>query len=118
MKLKSFLATFVLCLPTVAFAGEKNSANVVFDQPLVVAGTQLAPGQYKLTWTGDGSNVTVTFEKGRKTVATAPAKLQSTPHGEDAVEVAPQSDHTAALIAVDFDRLTLQFQLPSNSAGN
>ena len=46
-----FLATMVF-LPALAFA-QKNSANVALGQPVTIAGTQLAPGQYKLIWEGN-----------------------------------------------------------------
>ena len=73
-----FLVTMVF-LPAFAFAGPRNSANIELDQPVTIAGTQLAPGQYKLIWEGNGPNVNVSFVEGKKTVATAPAKLVSNP---------------------------------------
>jgi hypothetical protein len=62
MKTKSlFAAATVFLIPALAFAGQKNSANVSLDQPVKVAGTQLAPGQYKVMWEGNGPDVTVSF---------------------------------------------------------
>src|SRR5579859_124412 len=55
MKLKSlFTAVMVFAIPALAFAAPKNSANVNLDQTVKVAGTQLAPGQYRLVWEGTG----------------------------------------------------------------
>lgn len=119
MKPKSLLAAAILFLvPGLAFARSKNSANVELDQPVTVAGTQLAPGHYKVIWEGSGSDVTVRFAEGKKTIATAPAKLVNSQTNEDAIETDSAADHTTVLRAIDLQKISLQFDNTKNAAGN
>ena len=119
MKIKSLFVCAMLLIPVLAFAAEKKSASVQIDQPVKVAGTELAPGHYRLTWDGTGSDVTVTFLKGNKTVATAPAKLVNTSsNSEPAIETFTTPDKTQLLQAVDLNNVTIQFQNPVSAAGN
>lgn len=57
------------------FAGEKASVKVF--EPVKINGTTLAPGRYDVAWEGSGSNVQVSIHKGKETVATAPAQLET-----------------------------------------
>jgi len=118
MKAKSLFLFAALLIPALAFAAEKKSANVQVDQPVKVADTQLAPGQYRLTWEGNGPDVTVTFSEGKKTIATVPAKLVNAPGNQPALETVTAPDKTQLLKAVDLNNLTLQFQNPVSAAGN
>jgi hypothetical protein len=119
MKAKFSFVFAALLVPALAFAAEKNSAKVQIDEPVKVADTQLTPGQYRLTWDGTGSDVTVTFLKGNKTVATAPAKLVTASGNEqNAIETFTTADKTQLLKAVDLKNLTIQFQTPVSAAGN
>jgi hypothetical protein len=119
MKSKSlFAAAMVFLIPALAFAGQKNSANVELDQAVKVAGTRLAPGQYKVTWEGNGPNVTATFTEGKKTVATAPATLVGNPTNEEAIETDTAADKTVILQAVDLKNVTIRFANAVAGAGN
>jgi uncharacterized protein (UPF0548 family) len=119
MKSKSLFtaAAVVLLIPSMAFAKPKNSANVELDQTVTVAGTTLAPGQYKLIWNGSGANVTVNFTEGKKTFATAPAKLVSNPTNQDAVVTDTEADNTTVLQAIDLNHFAIQFESAAPSAG-
>jgi len=119
MKVKSLFVLAMLSLPALAFAADKNSASVQIAQPVTVAGTQIAPGNYKLVWEGNGPDVTVNFLNGKKTIATAPAKVVNTASNQQAaVETFTTPDKTQVLKAVDLKNLTLQFQTPVSAAGN
>jgi hypothetical protein len=72
-----FAAAMVFAVPVLALAAPKNSANVSLDQPVNVAGTQLAPGQYRLSWEGTGADVIVVFTEGKRIIATTSAKVMS-----------------------------------------
>ena len=118
MKSKSsFAAAMVFLIPALTFAGTKNSANLQLDQPVKVAGSQLAPGQYKLTWEGSGPDVTVNFAEGKTIVASAPAKLVSNPNKQEAVET-DSATGTAVLQAVDLRNITIHFENSAPGAGN
>jgi hypothetical protein len=113
----SFTAAMVFLIPALALAGPKNSANLQLNEPVKVAGSQLAPGQYKVTWEGSGPEVTVTFAEGKTIVATAPAKLVGNPRKQEAVET-DSATGTAVLQAVDLRNITIQFENAAPGAGN
>ncbi len=80
--MKRFLG-YVLVLGSLvvpAFAA-KNSQSLTLTTPVTVGTTQLPAGDYKVTWTGTGSNVQVTIaQKGKATVNVA-AKLVDAKNG-------------------------------------
>lgn len=57
-----------------AFAG-KSAQTVTIPVKVQVGSTQVAAGDYKLTWTGSGPSVQATLTQGKKAVATFAAKL-------------------------------------------
>jgi hypothetical protein len=77
MKLNNLAKTVVLGLAVLlassAFASNKGSVQV--REAVEINGQQLAPGDYQLRWDGTGSNVEVSFMKGKKEVAKVPAKI-------------------------------------------
>lgn len=72
--LKAAVMTFVLTIALGAFASE-GIAKVTLFSPVQVNGKQLLAGDYKVSWTGNDSNVQVTFKHGKTDVVTAPAKV-------------------------------------------
>jgi hypothetical protein len=119
MKSKSLsAAAMVFLTPALAFAGPKNSANVKLDQPVKVADTQLASGQYKVIWQGRGPDITVSFTEGKKTVATVPAKLVSNTNSEEAIETDTALSTMTVLKAIDLKHFTIQFENAAPAAGN
>ena len=108
----------VLLTPALAFAGSKNSASFELDEPVTVAGTQLAPGHYKLSWDGSGPDLKVSFAEGKKTVATVSAKLVRNSNSEEAIETISAADNTKVLQAIDVKNITLQFSKDAPAAGN
>ena len=67
------VAAFLLLAFSVAFAAS-NSTSINLGTAATVAGQKLAPGEYKVSWTGDGDNAKVTFKSGGTSI-TAPAKI-------------------------------------------
>lgn len=114
----TFAASMLFLVPALAFAGPKNSGDIKLNQTVQVGGTQLAPGEYKLTWEGSGSGATVNFIEGRKTVATAPARLVNKPTRQDAIEMNTAADGTPVLTAIDLKNISLQFESAVPNAGN
>ena len=120
MKSKSlFIAAMVFLIPALAFAGQKNSANVQLDRPVQVAGTQLAPGNYKMIWQGNGQDVSVSFIQGKQIVVSAFGKLVSDPASQPgAIEIHTATDKTVILQAVELKNETIQFEDAVSAAGN
>lgn len=53
----------------------KDSEYITLGDPVMVAGTQLKAGDYRVSWEGTGPVVQVTFKRGDKVVVTTPARL-------------------------------------------
>lgn len=70
---KSLLLGLTLLLAVGAFAANKGSMQIL--DSVNVSGTTLPAGQYSLQWEGTGQNVQLSILKGRKVVATTPARL-------------------------------------------
>ena len=64
-----------VCLAAGTSAFAKNSRMVKLYDSLSVNGTQIAAGEYTVSWEGQGASTKVSFAQGNKVVATAPAKL-------------------------------------------
>lgn len=73
--LKSALMGMALLLATSAFAANKGPLQV--SSPVNVAGKELAAGDYTVQWEGAGPSVELNIMKGKKLVATVPAKVVS-----------------------------------------
>jgi hypothetical protein len=70
---KGVSLAMALLLSAVAFASDKGYVQV--STTVVVNGKQLAAGGYAVQWEGTGPDVQVSFLKGKKVVATAPAHV-------------------------------------------
>ncbi len=68
---------FFLTVAIGAFAAD--SARFTLTDPAQVAGQKLPAGDYKISWSGSGNNVDVTFSSGKKINVTVKAKLVETP---------------------------------------
>jgi len=64
-----------LCLAAAAAAGPKQSLTVELRSPATLNGKELPAGTYKVSWTGEGSNVKVTFANGKKFTIETPGKF-------------------------------------------
>ena len=77
MKLNNLAKSVVLGLATLlatsAFAS--NKATIHVQEAVQVNGQQLPAGDYQLRWDGTGSNVELSFMKGKKEVAKTTAKV-------------------------------------------
>lgn len=78
-------ALILASLSIPAFA-EKNSQSLTINSPVKVGSTELPAGNYKVSWTGTGSAVQVTFAQKGKSPVTVPAKA-----------VEQKNDHVATL---------------------
>ncbi len=75
-----------MLLAATAFAANKGSLEVY--SPFMVNGKQLKAGAYSLQWDGNGPNVQLTIQQGKKVVATTAATvvpMEPAPSGSSAV---------------------------------
>jgi hypothetical protein len=61
-----------------AFAADKGSLEL--NSPASISGKQLAAGDYKLKWEGDGPTVQLNILKGNKVVVTTRARVVNVDH--------------------------------------
>jgi hypothetical protein len=109
VKSLKYLASFsvlVLLCPVGALARDKNEQSVNIPDRVLVAGTQLQPGTYHVTWQGEGSNVQVRFLSHGKTIATAPATLKMNDRQviQDDIVIDNQGSPHSSLTEIDFKR--------------
>jgi hypothetical protein len=115
-------AVFSFLLPLSLLAKDnsnKHSIKTQITQPATVVGTTLAPGQYKVEWTGTGPAVKAEFKLDGKTVATAPATVSELGNGSEpnAVAYQKESDGTQAITGITGKREALKFGTEA-STGN
>ena len=110
MKLSKFMsASFVLLLfPVSGWAGDKMSATIHIDQTVHIGSTELAPGEYKMTWTQSGSNAEVTFSQGKKVILSVPAQATQERSGFNSPAVRTNSVSNT-LIGVDLPKVSISF---------
>ena len=77
-------ALLIASLSVPAFAA-KNSQNITFTDAVRVGSTQLPAGDYKVSWTANGSTAQVTLAEKGVTAVTVPAKLVDAKNGHVAV---------------------------------
>jgi hypothetical protein len=90
-------------------AATKQSADVNFSGPVVIAGTHIAAGDYTARWDATGSDVKVQILKGNKEIVSAPAKLVNKRNGNPGVETKTAGDGAATVTAINLSKVTLQF---------
>jgi hypothetical protein len=118
MKRLLMILAFVLCaLPLIAVAGTKQSASISLSDPVVISGTHLKPGEYKVRWNGTGSDVQVQFLQGKKELVSVPAKLISQHNAESpAITMRPAEDGSKTISQIDLSKVTLEFREKTESA--
>jgi len=99
---KWLVLPLALVLATGAFAANKGSVRV--SDPVSVAGKQLSPGEYKLSWEGNGPDVQLSISQGKNVVATVPAHVVELPKSapDSAAIVNNHDDGTKSLSQVRF----------------
>lgn len=102
----SAMLSSVLMLTSTAFASSKE---ITFAYPTMVGNVVLKPGVYQVAWTGAGPVVEVSFIKGGKTVATAPARLVLEKNPVRKIEMSNLPDDTRVLKRLVFSSKVLIF---------
>jgi len=77
-KFRGLLFGLSVLLATGAFAADKGSLEL--NSPASIGGKQLAAGDYRLTWQGDGPTVQLSVLKGNKVVVTTRARVVNVDH--------------------------------------
>jgi hypothetical protein len=114
---KSLVMGLALLLASTAFAATK--ASLTLQNPTVVNGAKLKPGDYKLQWDGSGPNVEVSIMQGRTVLAKVPAKVVdlSSPAQNNAAVVKHNDDGTITLAGARFEGKKFALELGDSSDG-
>jgi hypothetical protein len=72
---KSLIPTIALALATFAYAGTANKGSLHISDPVQVNGKQLPPGDYTVTWEGDGPSVNLHISRDRKELVSTAARV-------------------------------------------
>ena len=64
-----------LLLTAGAVAAGTSKGTLHLYENVTVQGKQLAPGDYKVEWNGEGPNVQLSIEQGKQTVVLVPARV-------------------------------------------
>ncbi|MFI5173663.1 MAG: hypothetical protein ACHQKY_02310 [Terriglobia bacterium] len=75
MKWKISVLTLATLLVASVPAFAKDSVDITVNQPLALNGSQVAPGDYKVSWVTHSPDATVTFKHQTKVAATTSARL-------------------------------------------
>ena len=119
MKTSKFtLGTVALVLLSVsAWASDRMKANIQIYNTVNVGSTQLAPGEYEITWTS-GTNAEATFSQGKKVIATVPAQVTQERSGYSGPALHTDSSSNR-LTGVELPKVLLSFtsdnSVPVNS---
>ncbi|HEY6768586.1 MAG TPA: hypothetical protein VI386_27825 [Candidatus Sulfotelmatobacter sp.] len=99
---KSMVLGAALILASNAFAASK--ASLQLNGPVMINGTKLRAGDYKLQWEGNGPDVEVSIMQGKNVVAKAPAHIVNleTPAVNSAAVTRRSDDGTSTLAGVRF----------------
>jgi hypothetical protein len=99
---KSVVTGLALLLGSSAFAATK--ANLQLGNPVMVNGTKLKAGDYKLQWEGAAGNVEVSITQGKNVLAKVPARVieLQTPASNDAAVTRKNESGPNTLAGVRF----------------
>jgi hypothetical protein len=114
---KSVILGLALLLASSAFAASK--ANLQLDNPVMVNGTKLKPGEYKLQWEGAGPNVELSIVQGKNVVAKVPAHVIElpTPAANDAAVTRKNDSGPSSLAGLRFQGKKFALELGEASDG-
>lgn len=120
MRLKLTVIPFLLFIAvaitsSMAIAKDsKDSEHITLSDSVMVAGTQLKAGDYRVTWEGTGPVVQVTFKHGDKVLVTAPARLvnESSPY-DGAIQMKTVGTDARVLEGIQWKKKALVFDQTS-----
>ena len=114
---KSLALGFALLLASNVFAATKGSLQI--NHPVMVNGTTLKPGDYKVEWEGTGSNVEVSIKQGKKVLANASAHQVelAAPASNDAIVMVKNDNGTSSLTGLRFEGKKFGLELGESTDG-
>jgi hypothetical protein len=114
---KSLVVGLALLLASSASAATK--ASLQLNNPVLVNGTTLKPGEYKVQWEGSGPNVELSIMQGKNVLAKVPAHVVDlqTPSPNDAAVTRKNDSGPNTLAGVRFQGKKFAIELGEASDG-
>jgi hypothetical protein len=114
---KSLVLGLAILLASSAFAATK--ANLQLNNPVLLNGTTLKPGEYKVQWEGSGPNVELSIMQGKNVIAKVPAHVVDlqTPSAYDAAVTQKNDSGPNTLAGVRFQGKKFALALGEASEG-
>lgn len=106
MKYMTYVLIAIIAFSMSAFAATGNMNLISAGK---VNGTQLNPGTYKVTWTGEGSNVQVNIE-GKGVKMTVPATVVTNPKNAEHDTVLKSAEGTVQEVQFGGKKTVLKFE--------
>ncbi|MGC2284576.1 MAG: hypothetical protein WA542_04945 [Candidatus Acidiferrum sp.] len=109
-----------LLLPASVLAANTVKKSLHLYETVSIQGKQLAPGDYKVEWSGAGPDVQINILKGRETVATATAKVVAQPgtNDQDGYALKPGKDGGQTLAQVFFSGEKYDLNIVQSAGAN
>ncbi len=112
---KSLILALVVLMAAGAFAAAK--ANLQLGSAVLVNGTTLKPGEYKVQWDGNGPDIELSFIQGKNVVAKVPARIAElqAPAADDAAVTHKNESGPNSLSSLRFQgkKFSLELEQPS-----
>jgi hypothetical protein len=107
-----------LLLASAAFAGAGNKGKLHLAETVTVDGKQLKPGDYNLEWTGNGADAKLNITKGKDTIATVPAQVNSPDanHVRDGYGSRTEADGSKSLTTIYVGGKNIELGQPAAAA--
>lgn len=114
---KYLVLGLALLLASSAFAG--NKASLQLNNPVLVNGTTLKAGDYKVQWEGSGPSVELSIIQGKNVVAKVPAHVVDlpAPSANDAAVTRKNDSGPNSLTALHFQGKKFSLDLGEGSDG-
>lgn len=110
---KNLILASALLLASTAFAATKGSLQLT--NPVLVNGTQLKPGDYKVQWDGTGPDVEVSIMQGKNVVAKTTAHVVdlNAPSPSDAAVTTQNASGPSTLAGLRFGGKKIALEMGS-----
>ena len=108
-----------LVLAASAFAAGAGKGTLHLYESVDVQGKQLAPGEYKLEWSGEGPKVELNITSSKKSVVSVPAQLVSVgeEYTTDGYAAKKSEDGKNALTEIFFHGKSYELRLVDQAGG-
>ena len=110
--LLSILSAIVFALSLTAAADSKQSGKITLNNPVVVSGTQLHPGEYVVRWSGSGPDVQVSFLHDGDEVVSLTGTVLQRENEMKSITTIPGEGGARVLSEIDLPRVTLMLAPP------